>query len=484
MTIRTFRMAIAIVLLAATAMAQSTASDQSVQQRLQKLEDRISAIENRLDQLVPEREAGASSTAADQQKLPDRMDAIDQKLLTLERKQQSDEHTAAAESKKTALAGAGPDGFFLKSADNNFLLNLSGYVHVDGRWFTGDSGHLASNTFLLRRVRPIIQGTVFKYIDYRILPDFGSSAGTVPGTIQDAYIDFRYFNSIGVLAGKAKDPFGLEWLESANNLAFAERALPTRLVPNRDVGIQLHGGLGPAVQYAIAAVNGAVDGGNQDVDTNNGKDFVGRVFATPFTGSDWLRGLGLGLAGSTGSQDGGLPSYKTSGQNIFFRYAPGAAAMGEHFRYSPQLYYYAGPFGLLTEWVQSSQDVQNASGRRMLDNQAWQVTGSYFLTGEKNSYGRVAPKNNFEGPGGGSGAMQLAFRYNALAVDPDAFVRGYADITTSAQNAKAWAVGVNWYLNRFARLMFDYEQTQFHGGATTGDRPTEHLFMNRFQLAF
>ena len=44
---------------------------------------------------------------------------------------------------------------------------------MDGRFY-GDGG-TAHDTFLLRRVRPIIEGTVFEKYDYRVMLDFGSA---------------------------------------------------------------------------------------------------------------------------------------------------------------------------------------------------------------------------------------------------------------------------------------------------------------------
>ena len=50
------------------------------------------------------------------------------------------------------------------------------------------------------------------------------------------------------------------------------------------------------------------DAGNIDGDTNDAKDFVGRVFFQPWKakGSSPLRGLGFGVAGSTGTANGPL----------------------------------------------------------------------------------------------------------------------------------------------------------------------------------
>jgi phosphate-selective porin OprO/OprP len=71
-------------------------------------------------------------------------------------------------------------------------------------------------------------------------------------------------------------------------------------------------------------------------------------------------------------------------------------------------------------------------------------------------------------------------------VDKNAF-KGYADPTTSASEAGAWEVGVNWYLNRNIRINTSYSKTTFEGGtgpkATVTKQPEELLF-TRLQLSF
>jgi phosphate-selective porin OprO/OprP len=62
-------------------------------------------------------------------------------------------------------------------------------------------------------------------------------------------------------------------------------------------------------------------------------------------------------------------------------------------------------------------------------------------------------------------------------------------------SADTWALGANWWLNPNLKLMFDYSQTSFDGGAaeldannvkTTKviDRDTERVFQTRVQLGF
>jgi len=109
-----------------------------------------------------------------------------------------------------------------------------------------------------------------------------------------------------------------------------------------------------------------------------------------------------------------------------------------------------------------------------------------MLTGEPNSYKSIVPRTALEGGGctQGWGAWQLTARYSELKIDPLAFTSGLADLTRSAKASQDWAVGLNWYLNFFVKLQFNYEQSTFERGALKGNRPTEHAIMERLQIAF
>ena len=97
----------------------------------------------------------------------------------------------------------------------------------------------------------------------------------------------------------------------------------------------------------------------------------------------------------------------------------------------------------------------------------------------------VTPSSPFRGAGkGGWGAWQVAARYGELRIDDEVFDRGFASRTTSAERARAWTLGVNWYLNPFVKISLNYDQTHFEDGATDGDRSTEGTITSRFQVAF
>jgi phosphate-selective porin OprO/OprP len=384
------------------------------------------------------------------------------------------------------------DGVTLRAADGSFQLRLRGYVQDDGRMYQGVQ-HAGTSTFLMRRVRPIFEATALKRYTLRFMPDFGNGQTVV----YDAYIDAAFLPQLGLRFGKFKPPVGLERLQSATNLMFVERGLPTSLVPNRDIGVQLQGALGEGtLTYAIGAFNGVNDGSLADGDSDNDKEMAARLFVQPFLASesDALRGLGFGMAATRGAVHGtlttaSLPSYSSPGQLAFFRYrsdgkATGTAiASGEHVRLSPQGWYYVGPLGVLGEYVESRQAVILNTSSATLRNRAWQVAASYAVTGEDANAKGIRPRTTFDPSKGSWGALELTARVHELRVDDAAFPI-YADSTVSARSARAWAAGLNWYLNPNVKLVLDYERTRFAGGAKTGDRAPERALFSRIQFAF
>lgn len=402
---------------------------------------------------------------------------------------------------------AGPTGFSFSSADNANVIRFRGNLAVDGRWFMDHVTPESADTFLLRKARPYFEGTIDNDYDFRFTPEFANGKSI----ILEAFITGRLLPWLVVQAGKFKGPIGLERLQPDQFNRFAELALPSDLVPNRDLGIELGGDiLGGTFGYAIGEFDGVIDGNSTDAnpipdaDSNDGKkDTEGRVFTQPFinSGIPALRGLGLGVAGSYEKEVASatstlLPSYKTSAQNVFFSYRTGTTgtfADGTRSRLMPQAYYFAGPLGAIVEYVKTEQDVSrqlttNTKRSGQVDASAYQVLLSYFLTGEQSTYNSVTPLTTFQVGTPGWGAWELAARYSELTVEGDAFAGGalsFADPAASARKASAWAVGINWWLNANLKWVLDYEVTRFIGGATGDlDRPNERALTTRFQLTF
>ena len=461
--------------------------------------------------------AGAPTPPAPTPAEAQRLEEIEQLARIAARKHELLEEQAEKRAKEAPKLSIDDKGFALALPDKSFLLKIRALVQADGRFFANSDTLEANDTFLIRRFRPWIEGTLFSFADFRLVPEF---AGTVQ--ILDAYVDLHPRDWLRLRAGKYKAPIGLERLQSDADLPLLERALDQNLSSQRDIGVQLWGDVaGGIVQYAVGIFNGATDTTGADTDLNHAKDFQGRLFFQPFKteGLANLGNLGVGISAGTGNRKGRLPtavsglpipsvaaqtglaSFRTSGQNTFFQYlAPstdttGASTVFTHeraTRINPQLYYYYGPVGLLAEYLWLKQGVQKGNTTTELTQQAAHATVSYTIGGTE-GYDGSTPEHVFDPAARHLGALQLAFRFGWLGID-DATFPTYANPFTSARSAKAFAGGVTWVPRRSLHLAVNFEETKFEGGAGTAatamnpavfaDRPTEYLILGRAQVNF
>lgn len=449
---------------------------------------------------------GLGAPAFAQEDLRAKVEELEQQLNILKRQLEIDKEASAEKSKSAPVFTAGAGGFAFRSADTNFVMKIRGYIQADGRFFIDDDNPAAANdTFLMRRVRPIIEGTMYDKFDYRVMLDFGSGisgtslTGANNAFVQDAYMTARFTPWFQVHAGKMKEPVDLERLQSGSNLLFVERGFPSSLAPNRDVGVQIQGEVfNSALTYAGGIFNGVGNGASGDIETaDDEKDVAARVFATPLKDldNDWLRGFGLGVGASFGNQEGPVGTVRSPGQQAIFSYTPPAAtpansvtADGEHWRIAPQGYYYKGPLGIFGEYIISNQDLRRSSTAATTFltacNSGWILAGSYFLTGEDNSFKAVSPKKPFKPSDGAWGALELTARIQQLDIDDDVFTAGFANPATSVTGATSWGAGINWHLNRNFKVNLNYEETDFKGGTSAFLRDGERVVLSRAQVSF
>jgi phosphate-selective porin OprO/OprP len=434
-----------------------------------------------------------------------------QRLAVLERKLELQDEAAKAAAANAPRVTASASRFQLASTNGENFLRLRGTLHADARTYGGESVPETADTFILRRVRPTLEGTFGGIYDFRFMPDFASGRTA----IIDAYIAARFNPGATLTVGKFKPPVGLERLQSSADIRFIERGLPTSLVPNRDLGAQLSGEFaGGAFAYQVGYFNGVSDGQSSDnltapdVEFDTRGDYAARVFFQPFVNSENfnLRGLGFGVGSTWIDVDGSaantaLSAYRSPGQQSIFSYRANTAtgttpnnatfANGERLRLAPQLYYYRGSFGLLGEYTTVEQDVSRVVGGTTLSDSlthsAWQAQFSWFLTGEDQAFRGLTPGSTFRPGKEGTGSWELVARYHELDLDDDTFVGGansFANPLTAVSKATAYGVGVNWYPWNTVKLSLNYEQTEFEGGAATGDRADEQALLSRFAINF
>ena len=476
------------------------------------------------------------------------------KVNTLERKLELQDEVNTAAFKKLPIFDGGENGFKITSSDKKHQLRIGSSIQTDYRNFLGDNppawiagtaptgfsgagwyGGVGPDSIFLRQARIILEGYVFNDIYFKLMPDFAQNS-TTSNLIPDAFVDFAYQPKASLLVGKYKPSIGLERLQGDANTVFLERAFPTNLAPNRDMGLQLHGSFAKPgytaekspgaidsknfFTYQVGITNGTGDSGNIAMNGAlpntanqfaNNKEFDGRIFAQPFqhSGYDWLEGFGIGVSGSFSNPDHlTLTAQKTPlGQSTFVDYTSvnkqttgTLTSNGNANRIYPQAYWYKGPFGLMGEYVASTVTLNATSNTRgnnnlTQTNTASHVQFSYVVTGEDNQFEGVKPIRKFD-PGKGTwGALQLAARWSQLTLDNDSFK--LLDPTKSASEATEFTVGANWFLNKYSLIRIDYENVWFTGGAGTAgattngvtsyniaNRPSEQVLSTRFQLAF
>jgi phosphate-selective porin OprO/OprP len=386
------------------------------------------------------------------------------------------------------------DGFFIQSADGQSRLVFGAIIQFDGRSFFDDTADPHVDQFALRSIRPDLHGTLFDHLDFRLLPDF--AGGKL--VLQEAYTDIRYSDAVKLRFGKFKVPFGLERLQSEVNITFIERGLPSQIVPNRDLGVQVFGELGHGIlAYQLGVFNGVADGQSGDGDVSDDKELAARVFVKPFaSGGPLVKGLGIGGAATYGDKLGTVASpdvalYKTQGQTTFFTYKVGTTLLdtviadGPHWRVTGQGHYYAGPLGVLAEYVRSRQKVALAGTHQRVEASAWQIAGQWVITGDKASYKSVTPRKPFDPQHGQWGAFDVAARIGEFQLSgADIYPGGFADPAKSARKAWSAGGGVDWFLNQNFRFILDFERTWYDRGAKAGDKPDESSLIGRVQIAF
>lgn len=410
------------------------------------------------------------------------LNLIPSETATAQDKSAADSASVKKPAPVTFGVTASDAGFSIKSSDNNFAFKFKGLIQADTKFFVDDFKKAANDQIGLRNARLDFQGILYKDFEFRLLTEYGEAKA---GDLLDSYLEYKKYSVLSVRIGKQKPQIGLEKVQSRNALIFAESPLSDNLVPNRDIGILFYGKINIiSTSYSLGIFDGVENRGQLDSDGNDNKEIHGRIFFEPFQKSEdsYLKGLGFGIASTyTDKSSGVLPTYKTSGRTTFFSYLATVNSAGKHLRISPQGYFYLSNLGLSGDFVQSNQNFTVSGNTVELETKAWSFSTSYVLFGGIPSFNGVKPETNFNPDEDTWGALEIAFRLSSLRIDDRAFPL-FADPAKSPNQADATAFGINWYLNRAVKVVFNYEQTNFK--VKTGNIPAEKLLLTRVQFAF
>jgi phosphate-selective porin OprO/OprP len=401
-------------------------------------------------------------------------------------------HEEEASQKQKATVGF-KKGFYLETADKQSKIKFDGRFHGDFKAFLGD--HPENDSFFVRRARLCVSGTLYKYYDFRIEPEFGKGGSR----LNDGFMNIRYFPQAQIKFGQFKTPFSMEELHSDNWIDFIERSLANKLVPSRDLGIMLHGGIrDDMLFYQLGLFNGYKL--NKTSDPDNGKDVALRLVVAPFkkSGIKLVEGLRLGGALTYGKEEltkdewWNSGKFKTAAETTYMAMADGVLHDGDRTRSGLELYWDWGSTALKGEYINTKfEDLRIDSSEKDFDIKGGYISISHCLTGEKFVYkngkpGRITPLHNFHPGSPGWGAFQVGARYEFLKADKDLLDLGYVDSSRYTDKTSGFTVGLNWYPNEMVRFMLNYYHMKFDDSITvdTEKIDDEDVILTRFELVF
>ena len=378
-------------------------------------------------------------------------------------------------------------GLRLKTRDDRFKLKLGGRLMNDWTFWTSRDddvedflGEDLEDGTEFRRARLYVAGTLYDRLNFKAQYDFAGG----DADLKDAYLELTELPVVGnVKAGHFKEPFSLEEQTSSKYITFLERGQPNALSPGRNVGVMLHDtALGDRVTWAGGVFRETDGFGDSDGVSGTG-DYVGtaRVTGLPWYENDGERLLHVGLGYS--HRNVGATAEMVPGDALRVRSRPevhdtarfvdtGDFGAEKLSLMGVESAVVCGPFSLQGEYMTADVDSGSGGDPRF---SGYYLQASYFLTGEHRPYktssgafGRVSPQNNFLDEGG-LGAWEVGARYSTLDLSDEAISGGELDNMT---------VGINWYLNPNARIMFNYVHSDLDDVGSVG------AFLTRLQVDF
>jgi phosphate-selective porin OprO/OprP len=341
-------------------------------------------------------------------------------------------------------------GIRVESSDGNFKGELGGRMQLDAAFYSEDKTRLGDGT-QFRRLRLHANGTLYRDWGYRVEIDFANNQTA----IRDGYITYAGLDPVALTVGHFKEPFSLEELTSDNYITFMERSLVNALVPSRRIGA-----MGDVHDENWTFAAGAFSGDADDDPAGEGDEgwsLTGRGTVAPILEETMLAHAGLGVRYKDPNSETVSFSAKPESNVTGTRFVNtgNIAKVNSQVAVNPELAFVYGPFSAQGEYVWLNVDRDVSAGSSASDSinfDAWYVLASYLLTGESRPYdaakgifGRVKPSHNL-GPDG-IGAVELAVRYSNIDLTDD---------TINGGGEKNLGVEVNWYMNPYVRLSFNY----------------------------
>ena len=374
--------------------------------------------------------------------------------------------TALALALATAAAAAedwtfGP-GLEVKSKQADFRLAATGYGQLDfvspQNWKVPEGSDAAPGDVDVRRLRFGLEGKWHRLT-------FEGQVDPLDEQLKDLWVDFRFARTLRLRVGNQKLPMSAERLASARRTDFVQRSLlASNLAAGRDLGVVVHGEIGPRVEYQAGVFAGddrrAVDRAETTA--------VARVVLTPAVGLQVGASFSEGEVKAQPELPGGDPrprglNGKASSDFEFFGQK---FVDGRRRRLGIDLSYIRGPAALKGEILDVREERLGRGGNLedlpAVRERGWAVSLTCLLTGEAKRKGVKPRKPLFRGPG----AIELGVRYDDLHFDDEGPDTGFAGVGSRSRNLRpagerALTGAISWWPASSVRFMANVAVERF-----------------------
>ena len=400
-------------------------------------------------------------------------------------------------------------GFGWESEDGELSLRIRASLQTDAVMYPQADQDPVHSGIYIPRARIYFQGRLTKPFEYQLAFQRGFSNID----LLNAFLNYTVDDRFRVRFGRFKAPYTYEWYKlNTYQMIAPERSLySNNFGLNRMLGVMAWGELfGRKLEYAV----GAFDGPRNSVqDFNNAKDVVAFFNYRPFDETDSaFKNLNMGGSLDYGQQNNPLtpavlrttsPATSTAINGTdpvnnasvpFMAFNNNVREKGLRALWEIHLAYYYKALSLLAAWESGfdSYGLAGASNPSIrVPIGGYFVQAAYLLTGETlNERAFLDPRRPFDLRKGkrGPGAWEVHARFSELQLGNQVFSAGFADKNLWTNQASTIDVGVNWYLNHYVKVMFDWQHAMFGEPVMykpgPGLQSTSDLFWIRMLLYF
>jgi phosphate-selective porin len=346
--------------------------------------------------------------------------------------------------------------------------------------------------FDFHRLRLVMSGQAWRDFEYEI--EYETRPTNHPW--RDVFVNYRRIRRVQIKGGRFKIPFGRDQISGVTDLDFVYRSLLGDYIsPARETGVMVHGRIfNRGLSYEAGVFRHDGDNAtNKNLERTGGTTLAGRLTGRPlqFLGlPSMLKSVELGAAFTACGVPEGVNSLRlhtVSDSTLFSR----IFVNGRRYRAGTELVWDPGPFSIKGEYAEAREE-RLAQGLRAEDlpdvlARAWYLSGTYALVRREQGRRRLYPQAlRLDGR---TGTVELAARYEMMrmgsAEHPGRPSRSSRAGNLLGNSDRVWTLGVNWYLNRYAKIQGNaiHEQAEDTQRAPIAGRRTYWMWAARLQFA-